>query len=123
MTNDQLDNIYKGLKQNEYLKIRVKKAEQTLADAESVIHNQQSIIAKQNDLIIAKDEYLENQKFLFSQELEIKNVEIKRLEDVAIEMKAIHKRENRKQLWKGIKIGGITVGVLGAATAIYLITK
>lgn len=119
LTDAQLENIYKGLKQNEYLKVRVKQAEKTLDEAEKVMDNQKSTIAKQNELVLAKDRYLDNYKRQSELQLQSKDVEIDRLNSVIVETK----KDNRRQLWKGIRIGGITVGVLGGAAALYLITK
>ena len=119
LTNVQLENIYKGLKQNEYLKVRVKQAEKTLDEAEKVMDNQKATIAKQNELVAAKDRYLDNYKRQSELQLQSKDVEIDRLNSVIVETK----KDNRRQLWKGIRIGGITVGVLGGAAALYLISR
>lgn len=119
LTDAQLENVYKGLKQNEYLKVRVKQAEKTLDEAEKVMDNQKSTIAKQNELVLAKDRYLDNYKRQSELQIQSKDVEIDRLNSVIVETK----KDNRRQLWKGIRIGGITVGVLGGAAALYLITK
>lgn len=119
LTDAQLENVYKGLKQNEYLKVRVKQAEKTLDEAEKVMDNQKSTIAKQNELVLAKDRYLDNYKRQSELQLQSKDVEIDRLNSVIVETK----KDNRRQLWKGIRIGGITVGVLGGVAALYLIAK
>lgn len=119
LTDTQLENVYKGLKQNEYLKVRVKQAEKTLDEAEKVMDNQKATIAKQNELVLAKDRYLDNYKRQSELQLQSKDVEIDRLNSVIVETK----KDNRRQLWKGIRIGGITVGVLGGVAALYLITK
>lgn len=123
LNSAQLENVYKGLKQNDYLKVRVKQAEKTLEEAEKLMQNQKAGIEKRDQLIRLKDDQLQNQQYIASQELASKDIEITRLTAVLSETEKQIKRNGRKQLWKGIKIGGISVGVLGTAAALYLISK
>lgn len=123
LNSAQLENVYKGLKQNDYLKVRVKQAEKTLEEAEKLMQNQKAGIEKRDQLLRLKDDQLQNQQYIASQELASKDVEIDRLNAVLSETEKQIKRNGRKQLWKGIKIGGISVGVLGTAAALYLISK
>lgn len=117
LTKAQLEEVYKGLKQNDYLKIRVKQAEKTLDDAQALIQNQNEGIAKRDEIITLKTEQMENLKFIHVQELESKQIEIGRLNSVMVEMEKQYKKQGRKKLWNGILIGGTTVVVLGGVAA------
>lgn len=123
LTNSQVAELYKIVKQNDYLKDRLGKTEKTLSSLERLTGEQKQIITKQDDLIKKTESLLSGAKAETTLLLESKDIEIDRLNAVLSETEKQIKRTGRKQLWKGIKIGGISVGVLGTAAALYLISK
>lgn len=117
----QVDEIYKGLNQNIYLKDRLSKTESSLEKADLVIKEQKLSIENNKKTIILKDELYDNLKFQCEKDKEILTIENKRLIDThEIERQAV-KKEKRKSFWNGVKVGGITVGVLGTAGVLLLL--
>ena len=54
----QVNEIFKGLKQTEYLKVRLQKTEETLQNADKVISQQKDIIISKTEAINLKEEIL-----------------------------------------------------------------
>ena len=119
----QVDQVAKGLQQNEFLKNRVISAEKALNKANETIKAyekdseiNQKIIKEQNKLITnLKNENLKLEELHLS-ELQGLNAELELAKKSAV-------KNSRKKFWNGFVIGGVTVGIIGTATAIYLITK
>ena len=119
----QVDQVSKGLQQNEYLKNRVISAEKALNKANETIkaHEKdseidQKMINEQNKLITSlKNENLKLEE-LHLYEVKGLNAELELVKKSAV-------KNGRKKFWNGFVVGGITVGLMGTATAIYLITK
>ena len=61
LTEAQKNEIYKGLKQNEYLKERLNKTESALTKAQDLISVQKTQIADQKQLINLKDDFIAKQ--------------------------------------------------------------
>lgn len=122
MTDAQMSEVFKGLKQGEYLKIRVEKAEQTLVSANKVIDEQTYIIANKDKVITIKDTLYKSLVYQNSLDMEIKNAKIDQLNETMKVNEKIYKSEKRKKFWSGIKIGGV-VGVGITTTALLLILK
>lgn len=118
----QVNEIFKGLKQGEYLKIRVDKAEQTLVSADKIIEEQKSIIINKDKVIDIKDTLYKSLQYQNGLDMEIKNTKIDQLNETIKVNGDIYKSEKRKKFWSGIKIGGV-VGVGIATTALLLILK
>lgn len=119
----QVNEIFNGLNQGEYLKVRLQKTEETLQNANKVIFQQKDVIISKTEAIILKDEIIKQNQIACNKDKEILNSNIERLKNEKEFIKLEYKKESRKQFWKGVKIGGITVGVTGVATMIYLLTK
>lgn len=118
----QLKEIYKGLKQGEYLKVRLDKTEKALKDASDLITEQKSALENSASLVKAKDEMMKNNEEIFSQEKIIYDSRISIFQADYKILQEISKKEARKKMWNGIKIGGISVAVFGIG-AFLLINK
>ena len=123
ISQSQATEIYKGLKQNEFLKTVVAKQEKELNNAQRLIADQKKSLDKFTELVRLKDEALLNQKEQEKLRVESLNVEIKRLNDLTDVQVKIAKKDGRKKFWNGFAIGGVTVGILGTAAVIYLISN
>ena len=122
LSDAQISEIFKGLKQGEYLKVRVEKAEETLLSANKVIDEQTYIITNKDKVIGIKDALYNSLVFQNKMDMEIKNSKIDQLNETIKVNGDIYKSEKRKKFWSGIKIGGV-VGVGIATTALLLILK
>ena len=119
----QVDQVSKGLQQNKYLKNRVISAEKALNKANETIkaHEKdsevdQKMINEQSKLITSlKNENLKLEE-LHLYELKGLNAELELVKKSAV-------KNGRKKFWNGFVVGGVTVGLIGTAAAIYLITK
>lgn len=109
----QVKEIYKGLKQGEYLKVRLDKTEKALKDASDLITEQKSALENSASLVKAKDQMLKNNEEIFSQEKVIYDSRITSLQADYKILQETSKKEARKKMWNGIKIGGVSVAVLG----------
>lgn len=118
----QVKEIYKGLKQGEYLKVRLDKTEKALKDASDLITEQKSALENSAALIKAKDQMLKNNEEIFSQEKIIYDSQIISLQADYKILEQTSKADSRKKFWRGIKIGGFSVAVLGLG-AFLLINK
>ena len=119
----QVEQVSKGLQQNKYLKNRVISAEKALNKANETIKAyekdseiDQKMINEQNKLITSlKNENLKLEE-LHLYEVKGLNAELELVKKSAV-------KNGRKKFWNGFVVGGVTVGLIGTATAIYLITK
>ena len=116
----QIPEIFKGLKQGEYLKARLEKTEKIVNESQLLISEQKSIITKQNQIIIEKDNLIANNSFISDQEKILKESEISVLKADFKILQIESKKTSRKKFWNGVKIGGVSVAVLGVA-GIFLI--
>ena len=119
----QVDHVAKGLQQNEFLRVRLSSAEKALSKANETIKAQekdsetdQRIIKEQDKLITSlKNENLKLEELHLS-ELKGLNAELKLIKESAA-------KTGRKKFWNGVKVGGISVAVLGGAAAAVLLLK
>ncbi|MEG0848490.1 MAG: hypothetical protein RSE50_00895 [Myroides sp.] len=118
----QLKEIYKGLKQGEYLKVRLDKTEKALKDASDLITEQKSALENSSTLVKAKDQMLKNNEEMFSQEKTIYDSRISILQADYKILQETSKADARRKMWNGIKIGGVSVAILGVG-AFLLINK
>mgnify|MGYP003603906545 FL=1 len=122
LSDAQISKIFKGLKQGEYLKLRVEKAEETILSANKVIDEQTYIIANKDKVINIKDALYTSLVFQNKMDMEIKDSQIDKLNETMKVNEEIYKSDKKKKFWSGIKIGGV-VGVGIATTALLLILK
>ncbi|AZB01301.1 hypothetical protein EG359_17505 [Chryseobacterium joostei] len=122
----QIPEVYKGLKQNEYLKIRLQKTEYALYGANQIINEQDKAIAVSKSLLTAKDEALgtiveiSKQDKIIAEEREKQlNIDISYLQNQMEIVKKEAESNQRKRFWNGVKIGGVSVAVLGVAGLIW----
>ena len=121
-SQEQISEIYKGLKQGDYLKVRLEKTEKTLKDADIIINEQKSLLDKKDLVINMKDDLINTNKLDCQKEKEILNIEINRLIEKSKLDLDYAKKDKRKNFWKGIKTGSVIGTILGAGVLI-LITK
>ena len=119
-TPEQMTEIYKGLKQGEYLKVRLKKTEDVLNEATGIINQQKQSISKQQEIITNKNLVIDNLNFQITKELEIAQAQKEQLNNTIKMNNIIAKSESKRKFWNGVKIGGVTVGIAGVATILLL---
>lgn len=118
----QVNEIFKGLKQGEYLKIRVDKAEQTLVSADKIIEEQKSIIINKDKVIDIKDTLYKSLQYQNGLDMEIKNTKIDQLNETMKVNENIYKSEKRKKFWSGLGYG-TTAGIIISIVGILILTK
>lgn len=123
LSKDQIAELYKGLKQNEYLKERISKTDKALANADLLITEQKDALLKKDLIIKDQETIINNNQLIYLKDIKIKDAEIERLYETEKINIQIARKNSRKQFWNGIKIGGISVAILGGATAAFLILK
>lgn len=122
LNDTQIAEVYRGLKQGEFLKIKLKKTEEVLDNANNLITQQKQNINKLTEISQTKDEVINNLQFQIDNNKEISEAQKEQLNNTIALMTLEYKKEKRKRFWNGVKIGGISVAVLGAG-AIYFLTK
>lgn len=103
--------------------MRLDKTEKSLEIADKVINEQKSAINTQSEIIKVKDKLIAGEIEKCGKEKEILNANIQILSNTIEIMKIDQKKQGRKKFWNGVKVGGISVAVIGGATALYLISK
>ena len=81
LSDAQMSEIFKGLKQGEYLKVRLEKAEETLFSANKVINEQTYIITNKDKVINIKDALYTSLVFQNKMDMEIKDSQIDKLNE------------------------------------------
>ncbi len=126
----QIPEVYKGLKQNEYLKVRLQKTETALSSANQLINEQDKALIVSKNLLTAKDEAMgtvleiSKQDKIAAEERENQlNIDISYLKTEIDMVKKDAEIKQRKRFWNGFKIGGVSVAVLGVAGIILLNNK
>lgn len=77
---NNVEDIYKGLKQNEFLKKKLNLAEKTITSNNQLIKHQENIISKQQLTIKKQDSLLYNTIYQYDKKLDLKDIEIKKIE-------------------------------------------
>ena len=122
LSDAQMSEVFKGLKQGEYLKVRVEKAEETILSANKVINEQTYIITNKDKVINIKDALYTSLVFQNKMDMEIKDSQIDKLNETMKVNQKIYKSEKRKKFWSGVgygTAGGIIISIVG----ILIITK
>ena len=114
--NVQIEQLYKGLKQGEYLKKRLRDAEKSIALADTLINRQRNKITFQDELITVQEEQKNTLSFRLktTREKHLKEIQIKDNEIVFLEKQA------KKQFWRGTKAGAVA-GVAVTLIAVILV--
>ena len=125
----QVTELYKGLKQNEYLKTRLQTTENTLKSADKLILEQEKSIESAKSIIVAKDEIIKTKDEIYNQENKASVEREYRLKnDVSLlqqEYKFLQddsKRQQRKKLWNGIAIGS-GIGIIATLASILIVNQ
>ena len=116
----QVTQIAKGLQQNEYLKNRVISAEKTLSKANETIKAYEKDSETNQKMIKEQDKLITNLK---NEKLKLEELYLYEIKNLNTELEQARKssiKNGRKKFWNGVKIGGVSVAILGAATILFL---
>lgn len=119
----QVTELYKIVKQNDYLKKRTTTAEKALNDANKLINEYKTQRSKLDAVIALQSEELKKTTEMYGKQIEVKNLQLTDLNQQLEQSYIDAKKQGKKKFWKGFTIGGITVGIIGTGTAIYFLTK
>ena len=119
-TTEQLSEVYKGLKQGEYLKVRITKTEEVLEEANEIMSQQKQAMAQYGEIVKNKNLVIENLNFQIEKEKEICLAGKEQLNNIIKINEIVLKTESKRKFWNGVKIGGLTVGIAGVATILLL---
>lgn len=109
----QIEQFYKGLKQAEYLKVRLKKAEVSLDNANNLIESLDEEIRLYKEAIKVKDDIMSSTVEVHVQEINKKEIEYNRLNDTFESFKIKAKQQKERNLKRGIVIGVATTILAG----------
>ena len=119
--DSQIKEIYKGLKQNEYLKLRLQKTDNALTSAQNLINEQEKSISSFKNLANSKDQIISTLEEVRKQELNISReretqfkADINILKGDLKVMEIETKIKQRKRFWGGVKVGFVGTLVAGA---------
>lgn len=116
----QVNQIAKGLQQNEFLKNRVISAEKTLSKANETIKAYEKDSETNQKIIKEQDKLITNLK---NENLKLEELHLYEIKNLNAELEQVRKssiKNGRKKFWNGVKIGGVSVAILGAATILFL---
>ena len=119
-TPEQLSEVYKGLKQGEYLKVRITKTEEVLEEANGIMNQQKQAMAQYGEIVKNKNLVIENLNFQIEKEKEICLAEKEQLNNIIKTNEIVLKAESKRKFWTGLATGTI-VGVAGALVTIIAI--
>lgn len=109
----QINEVYKGLKQNEQLKKLFNSAQETIDNSNTLIASQKKLNNKLSEESEAKSELINNLKNLNEADKNICNIQKESLQADIDYLKIQSKKTSRKSFWNGVKIGGFSVAVIG----------
>lgn len=121
--DSQVTELYKIVKQNDYLKKRLSSTESALNDANKLINEHKVQRGKLDALIALQSDELKSTTEMYGKQIEVKNLQLTDLSRQLDESVKQGKKTARKKFWKGFAIGGVTVGIIGTGTAIYFLTR
>lgn len=101
--------------------MRLGKTESALGNADAVISSQSKLIDKMSQESDAKAKLIGDLQSLNISEKDLCDITINRLTSEIIYIKTNNKESQKKAFWRGVKIGGVAVGVVG--TALLLLAK
>ena len=109
----QVNEIYKGLKQNEQLKKLFNSAQETIENSNSLIASQKKLSAKLTEESEAKSQVIADLKNLREADKELCDIQKESLQNDIKYFQKQSKKDSRKSFWKGVTIGGFSVAVIG----------
>lgn len=121
--DSQVTELYKIVKQNDYLKKRLTATEKTLNDANKLINEYKVQRSKLDAVIALQGEELKKTTEMYGKQIDVKNLQLTDLNRQLEESYTVAKKQGRRKFWKGFAIGGVTIGALGGATLIYFLTR
>ena len=110
----QVNEIYKGLKQNEQLKKLFNSAQETIENSNSLIASQKRLSAKLTEESEAKSQVITNLKDLNEADKKLCDIQKESLQSDIKYLETQSKRDSRRSFWNGVKIGGFSLAVIGA---------
>lgn len=116
----QLDQIYKGLKQGEYLKKRLRDTESVLSEANAGLKIKDKRIQKLEEINEVRTQMYHTLEFKCETSKKIDSLEIRRQGLIIDDFPNQMKRVEKKGFWKGAKTGTV-VGVGAAIIGIIII--
>lgn len=116
----QVNEIYKGLKQNEQLKKLYNSAQETIDNSNTLIASQRKLNNKLSEESSAKSELIQNLKDLNVQDNKICDIQKESLQNDIKYLQKEKKKDSRKSFWNGVKIGCFSVAIIGVATLIFI---
>ena len=117
----QVAQIAKGLQQNEFLKTRLTSAEKALNKADEIIKAQEKDSELNKKMIDEQNKLIINLK---NENLKLEDLHLYEIQGLNAELELVKKsavKTGRQKFWKGVKVGGISVVVLGGITTILLL--
>src|SRR5690606_35828012 len=110
----QLDQIYKGLKQGEYLKKRLKDTEAVLSEANAGLKFRAERIQKLEEMNEIRTQMYHTLEFECETSKKIDSLQIRRLNLIIDDFPNQMRKVENKGFWKGAKVGA----VVGAAAMV-----
>lgn len=114
LSKEQIDEAYKGLKQGEYLKDRLRDTRALLNEANAGLKFKDKRIQKLEEMNEIRTQMYHTLEFEFETSKKIDSLEIRRQRLIIDDFPNQMKRVENKGFWKGAKTGT----VVGAAAAI-----
>ena len=117
----QVDQVAKGLQQNEFLKNRVISAEKALNKADEIIKAQEKDSELNKKMIDEQNKLIINLK---NENLKLEELHLSEIEGLNAELELVKKsatKTGKQKFWKGVKVGGISVAILGGVATVLLL--
>lgn len=120
LSPNQINNVFYGLKQSDYLKIRVEKAEVVVSEGGKVINEQKKVINNLEKTIELNKEIIKTTVYKADKEKEIKDITINELRQTIDINNKTYKAQKRKGFWNGMKVGAVGSILLGSVGILLL---
>lgn len=120
--DSQVTELYKIVKQNDYLKKRLTSAENALNDANKLISEYKVQRSKLDAVIALQGEELKKTTQMYEKQIDVKNLQLTDLNQQLEKSYTDAKKQGRKKFWNGFTTGGV-VGVTAALVGVFLLTK
>lgn len=118
-----INNIYQGLKQNDFLRELNRKNTEALEKADKLIKEEKAANAKLKAALEKSEQINESERKSY----DLREQVLKNDLDTQMQINGVLKAENaaigRKKWGQGFLIGGVTVAVVGTITVLYLTTR